>query len=77
MSKTRDALIDPLFNNNPIALQVLGICSALAVTTRMDTALVMSAAVVFVLLFPNNSPPPYGAGLFFALRLGYSRIKQN
>ena len=53
MSKTRDALIDPLFNNNPIALQVLGICSALAVTTKMDTALVMSAAVVFVLLFSN------------------------
>ena len=53
MSKTRDALIDPLFNNNPIGLQVLGICSALAVTTKMDTALVMSAAVVFVLLFSN------------------------
>ncbi len=53
MSKPRDALIDPLFNNNPIALQVLGICSALAVTTQMDTALVMCAAVVFVLLFSN------------------------
>ena len=53
MSKSRDALIDPLFNNNPIALQVLGVCSALAVTTSMDTALVMSAAVVFVLLFSN------------------------
>ena len=35
-------MIDPLFNNNPIALQVLGICSALAVTTKMETALVMS-----------------------------------
>jgi len=53
MSKSRDALIDPLFSNNPIALQVLGICSALAVTTQMNTALVMSAAVVFVLLFSN------------------------
>ncbi len=53
MSKSRDALVDPLFNNNPIALQVLGICSALAVTTKMDTAMVMSAAVVFVLLFSN------------------------
>ena len=53
MSKSRDALVDPLFNNNPIALQVLGICSALAVSTKMDTALVMSAAVVFVLLFSN------------------------
>ena len=53
MSKPRDVLIDPLFNTNPIALQVLGICSALAVTTKMSTALVMSAAVVFVLLFSN------------------------
>ena len=53
MSKSREALLDPLFNNNPIALQVLGICSALAVTTKMDTALVMSAAVIFVLLFSN------------------------
>ena len=48
MAKPRDVLIDPLFNNNPIALQVLGICSALAVTTQMDTAFVMSAAVIFV-----------------------------
>ena len=52
-SKTRDVLIDPLFNNNPIALQVLGICSALAVTTRMDTALVMSAAVIGVIMSSN------------------------
>ena len=40
--------MDPLFNNNPIALQVLGICSALAVTTQMDTAFVMSIAVISV-----------------------------
>ena len=49
----RAALIDPLISNNPITLQVLGICSALAVTTKMDTALVMSAAVIMVLLFAN------------------------
>tara|TARA_B110000014_G_scaffold264455_1_gene266269 strand:- start:8147 stop:8767 length:621 start_codon:yes stop_codon:yes gene_type:complete len=53
MAKTRDVLIDPLFNNNPIALQVLGICSALAVTTNMDTALVMSVAVVAVTMSSN------------------------
>jgi len=47
-TSTRDAFIDPLFNNNPIALQVLGICSALAVTTKMDKALVMCAAVTAV-----------------------------
>ena len=45
MAKTRDVLIDPLFNNNPIALQVLGICSALAVTTNMDTALEMLSLI--------------------------------
>ena len=52
-NKTREALIDPLFNDNPIALQVLGICSALAVTTKMDTALVMSVAVICVLTLSN------------------------
>ena len=49
MSQNREALLDPLFNNNPIALQVLGICSALAVTTKMETAFVMSLAVIFVI----------------------------
>ena len=52
-AKTREALVDPLFNENPIALQVLGICSALAVTTRMDTSLVMSIAVICVLTLSN------------------------
>ncbi len=53
--KAKAALVDPLFNNNPIALQVLGICSALAVTTKMETALVMSAALTFVLILSNVS----------------------
>lgn len=44
----KDVLIDPIFNNNPIALQVLGICSALAVTTKLETSLLMAGAVVFV-----------------------------
>ncbi len=52
---TRDAFIDPLFNNNPISLQVLGICSALAVTTKMSTALVMCAAVTVVTALSNVS----------------------
>jgi len=51
--KEREALIDPLFNNNPIALQVLGICSALAVTTKVETALVMSVALTVVLMGSN------------------------
>ena len=66
MSKqTRETLLDPLFNNNPIALQVLGICSALAVTTKMETAVVMSAAVIAVVTLSNlavslirNGVPP-------------------
>ena len=53
MANARDVLIDPLFNNNPIALQVLGICSALAVTTKMETSIVMAVAVVFVISFSN------------------------
>jgi Na+-transporting NADH:ubiquinone oxidoreductase subunit D len=46
-AKPREVLLNPLFNNNPIALQVLGICSALAVTTKVETALVMSVAVTW------------------------------
>ena len=53
MIRARDVLIDPLFNNNPIGRQVLGICSALAVTTKMETSMVMAVAVVFVLAFSN------------------------
>lgn len=48
-------LLDPLLDNNPIGLQVLGICSALAVTTQLVTALVMSVAVIGVLVFSNLS----------------------
>ena len=51
----KQVLTDPLFENNPIALQVLGVCSALAVTTKMDTALVMCAAVIGVLCVSNVS----------------------
>jgi len=53
MAKAKEIALDPLVNNNPIALQVLGICSALAVTTKMETAAVMSAAVLFVLMGSN------------------------
>ncbi|PZQ34468.1 MAG: NADH:ubiquinone reductase (Na(+)-transporting) subunit D, partial [Ectopseudomonas oleovorans] len=40
----KEVLLNPIFNNNPIGLQILGICSALAVTSNLQTALVMSAA---------------------------------
>ena len=52
-SPMKTALADPLFNQNPITLQVLGICSALAVTTKMDTAFVMTVAVLSVLTLSN------------------------
>lgn len=45
---TKQVLLDPLVSNNPIALQVLGICSALAVTTKLETAIVMALAVTIV-----------------------------
>ncbi|MCA8975584.1 MAG: NADH:ubiquinone reductase (Na(+)-transporting) subunit D [Planctomycetes bacterium] len=47
------AILDPLWDNNPISLQVLGICSALAVTTRLDKALVMGAGVIIVTAVAN------------------------
>ena len=51
--KSTDVLFDPVFRNNPIALQVLGICSALAVTTRLDKSIVMALAVTAVTGFSN------------------------
>ncbi len=51
--KNRRLLIDPLNDDNPITVQVLGICSALAITVQLKPAIVMSIAVVFVLVFGN------------------------
>ena len=54
LSKRRQRLIsDPLNEDNPITIQVLGICSALAVTVKMEPTLVMSISVVFVIVFAN------------------------
>ncbi|MEM6369928.1 MAG: NADH:ubiquinone reductase (Na(+)-transporting) subunit D [Myxococcota bacterium] len=55
MSKATDALSEPIFDDNPIGRQVLGICSALAVTTMLTTSLVMALAVTGVLLASNVS----------------------
>lgn len=49
----KQVLLDPIFNNNPIGLQILGICSALAVTSNLKTALVMSVALTLVTGFSN------------------------
>lgn len=51
--KERQLISDPLNDNNPITVQVLGICSALAVTTLVYPSLVMAVAVIFVLVFSN------------------------
>ena len=53
MSKTKDILIEPIAKNNPIALQILGICSALAVTSSMKVAFVMCLALTTVNAFSN------------------------
>src|SRR5690606_4542624 len=52
-STAKQALLEPIFSNNPIALQILGICSALAVTTSMSVSIVMCLAVTAVTAFSN------------------------
>lgn len=54
LSRRRKKFVtDPLVEDNPITIQVLGICSALAITVKMEPTLVMSIAVVFVIVFSN------------------------
>lgn len=53
MGKMRKVITDPLMDNNPITWQVLGVCSALAVTTKVQTAFVMCVALTFVVAFSN------------------------
>ena len=49
----KTVLLDPLVNNNPVTLQILGICSALAVTSKLSTALIMCLALTVVITFAN------------------------
>tara|TARA_B100001287_G_scaffold31604_1_gene22591 strand:- start:2018 stop:2722 length:705 start_codon:yes stop_codon:yes gene_type:complete len=53
--KNKKLITDPLDENNPVTIQVLGICSALAVTVQMKAAVVMSISVLFVLILANVS----------------------
>jgi len=53
MSETRDMIVKPIVSNNPIALQILGVCSALAVTSNLNTAVVMTLAVMVVTAFSS------------------------
>lgn len=54
-SKSYQAISEFFFQNNPISKQILGICSALAVTVQLNTAIVMSLALIFVVSFSNLS----------------------
>lgn len=53
MSSFKDTVVKPIFDNNPIALQILGICSALAVTSSMQVTVVMCIALTTVTAFSN------------------------
>ncbi|GIR02528.1 MAG: hypothetical protein CM15mP12_0590 [Gammaproteobacteria bacterium] len=53
LKETRKLLFTPLVENNPIALQILGICSALAVTVKMDVTLIMCIALTSVITLSN------------------------
>ena len=52
-SAVKENIVQPLFKNNPVFVQLLGICSALAVTTSLNNAFTMTLAVVFVTAFSN------------------------
>lgn len=52
-SAVKENIVQPLFKNNPVFVQLLGICSALAVTTNLNNAFTMTLAVVFVTAFSN------------------------
>ncbi len=51
--RLKELLLSPIISNNPIALQILGICSALAVTTKLETAVVMAISVSLVTAFSS------------------------
>jgi Na+-transporting NADH:ubiquinone oxidoreductase subunit D len=53
IKEMKKALFEPILGSNPIALHILGICSALAITTKLETALVMSLALTVVTAFSN------------------------
>ena len=70
--KNLKLLINPLNNENPITVQVLGICSALAVTVQMKPAIIMALSVTVVTAFSNliisfgEIPYPRGSGSLFS-----------
>ena len=69
MSGNRKTLIDPIVDSNPITTQILGICSALAVTRTLFPALVMSIAVIAVLAFSNVAVSLLRRGMPHSVRI--------
>ena len=67
--ESKQLLFAPIIENNPIALQILGICSALAVTVKMDVTLVMCAALTSVVALSNF--------LHITLKILHSRKHKN
>ncbi len=55
--KNKEALFNPLSKDNPVLVQILGICSALAVTASLEPAIVMGISVICVLAFSNATDP--------------------
>lgn len=55
MNSSREVLLNPIFNKNPITLEVLGVCSALAITSKLETVVVMALAVTLVTAFSSFS----------------------
>ena len=51
----RETLVEPLVSRNPVTLQVLGVCSALAITNSLETALIMGLSLTAVLVFSNTA----------------------
>ncbi len=52
-SKTKQILLEPIFKNNPVIVQMLGVCSALAVTSKLEPSIVLGISVVIVMAFAN------------------------
>ncbi|MBK9384436.1 MAG: NADH:ubiquinone reductase (Na(+)-transporting) subunit D [Planctomycetes bacterium] len=66
---TKEVLVQPIFRNNPIALQVLGICSALAVTSKMAPTLVMCISVIITVALSNASVAAIRAHIPSSIRI--------
>ena len=64
LKKYQEVIIKPLIDENPITLQILGICSALAVTNNLTVTMVMCVAVISVLSFSNLFITPKSKSIF-------------